>query len=98
MAGEENMSTPFQLADRVRRELMKRADANGSRAVEWELQSFDKVGGRGTLRKVWERLKGDRRIRGRKRCCKIMPERLDDKKKKLRDASLPILGQLNLLD
>ena len=86
MTGEGKLSTPFQLADRVHRELMRRAEVNGSRSIDWDLQSFDRVGGRGTLRRVWDRLKGEKRIRGRKRGSR-MCEGLGERRKKFREWS-----------
>ena len=57
LAGQGSIANPFQLAVRVKRELLRRAQASGSRAPEWDMSSFDKVGGSGTLRSVWNRLK-----------------------------------------
>ena len=44
------------------------------------------MGGRGTLRRVWDRLKGEKRIRGRKRGSR-MCEGLGERRKKFREWS-----------
>ena len=69
LAGTERIATPFQLADRVKRELVRRAEASGARALEWSLPSFDRVGGSGTLRTMWDRLKGETGERKKERAC-----------------------------
>ena len=64
---ENKLSSPFQLTDRIRRELIRRAEQAGSRALDWSMSSYDKIGGEGTLRSVWIRLKDGCKVGGRKR-------------------------------
>ena len=67
LTGAGPLSNPFQLSLRIRRELLRRAREAEGRAVEWDLSSFDKVGGAGTLRSLWDSLKGLKKVRGVKR-------------------------------
>ena len=55
---------PFQLSDNIRTELVRRSERTADRALSWSLNSFDKVGGKNTLRSVWSKLKGKNRVRG----------------------------------
>ena len=64
---ESKITNPFDLADRVRREMIARAEETGARALDWDVSQFDKIGGRGTMVSVWKDLKSDERIGGRKR-------------------------------
>ena len=63
----EKYSNPFQLSDKVKRELILRAEIAGGRALSWDFSHFDKIGGKGTLQAVWKRLKSESLIRGEKR-------------------------------
>ena len=65
--GKGILSTPFQLIEKIRRELVRRAEVTGNRAMEWNMTSFDNVGGKGTLRSVWNRLNSSGMVKGRKR-------------------------------
>ena len=44
-----------------------RTNRDGSRAINWSLSSFDKIGSANTLSKVWARLKGNHQDRVLKR-------------------------------
>ena len=55
---EEKISNPFLMSDRVRDELVARAEQAGARSISWDLALFDKIGGNGTITNVWNRLKG----------------------------------------
>ena len=50
----------------VRRELVSRAEQAGTRALAWNLYHFDRVGVRGTDISVWNNLKADERVGGKK--------------------------------
>ena len=66
---KEKISTPFQLTDKIKRELIRRAEQTGGRALDWSMNTFNKVGGKGTLRSIWNRLKSCHLVSGRKRRC-----------------------------
>ena len=75
------MSNPFQMSESVRSELVRMAEQSGSRAITWNLSYFNKVGGRGTLTSVWNRLKSMCLVRGEKRSCPSDSDDCDDRKK-----------------
>ena len=85
---ERIFHNPFELTDDIRRGMIRRSEASGSRALNWSLSSFDRVGGSNTLRSVWARLKKDRRVKGNKREASDSEES-DNERKKAR-ASLEI--------
>ena len=62
-----SFNNPFQLATHVQEILLKQAEQAGGRAVSWKLEDFDKVGGANTLRMVWNELKSESRVLGKKR-------------------------------
>ena len=64
---DKSYQNPFQLTDDVKNEIMRQTEATGSRAMNWSMGSFDRMGGKNTLRSVWARLKSDNRVRGSKR-------------------------------
>ena len=68
---EREFNNPFQVSEEIRQEMIRQAEVAGGRALEWGLSSFDQIGGPNTLRRVWARLKGDQRVRGRKRSLDI---------------------------
>ena len=72
----EKLSNPFELANSVRRELVSRAEEAGARALAWDLSQFDKVGGKGTVIAVWNKLKSENRVGGLKR--QLSCERSED--------------------
>ena len=49
---EGKLCTPFQLTDKIKRELVRRAKQTGVRALDWTMSTFNKVGDVGTLRAV----------------------------------------------
>ena len=49
---EGKLCTQFQLTDKIKRELVRRAKQTGVRALDWTMSTFKKVGGVGTLRAV----------------------------------------------
>ena len=77
----DKFSNPFQLADNIKRELVRKAEDTGARALSWDLSQFDKVGGRGTIRSVWNNLKSDNLVGGKKRCLSKDSSDSDDPKK-----------------
>ena len=64
---EQGFNNPFQVAEGLRNEMVRQAEQSGRRAIEWNLSSFDRVGGENTLRRVWASLKSQNRISGVKR-------------------------------
>lgn len=94
---EGKLSTPFQMTDKIKRELVRRAEQTGGRALDWTMSTFNKVGGAGTLRAVWERLKSCHLIRGRKRKCLGQAREVDKKKKEDLDISLICTRLIELL-
>ena len=79
---ERKFSSTFEIAENVRRELVARAERAGTRALSWDITQFDRVGGRGTIRNVWNRLKSDERTGGRKRSHSTLSEEESLEKKK----------------
>ena len=79
---ERKFSSTFEIAENVRRELVARAESAGTRALSWDITQFDRVGGRGTIRNVWNRLKSDERTGGRKRPNSPLSEEESLEKKK----------------
>ena len=77
----EKMSNPFVMTDRVRNELVSRAEQAGARALSWDLSQFDKVGGKGTITAVWNRLKGNGMVGGVKRPASCSDDESSDRKK-----------------
>ena len=67
ITGEDEFNNPFQVTDNIREGMIRQAEQAGRRALDWELSSFDRVGGENTLRRVWAALKGNMRVRGKKR-------------------------------
>ena len=67
ITNEEEFNNPFHVADSIRNRMIRQAEESGRRALDRDLASFDKVSGENTLRRVWASLKGDSRVRGRKR-------------------------------
>ena len=70
------------MSENIRYEITRRAEESGSRALDWSLSSFDKVGGKNTLRNVWSRLKGDNKVPGRKQVASQSSNSSDHKKMK----------------
>ena len=64
---EAMFSNPFELADHIREALVNQAEQSGSRALSWTLGDFDRIGGKNTLRTIWDNLKFERRVIGVKR-------------------------------
>ena len=75
------------MSDAVRDELIRRANETGKRAIEWDLSTFDKVGGSGTIRSVWNTLKSKGKVDGKKRSApgsdSILSDEGDNNKKKV---------------
>ena len=96
---DKKISTPFQLCERIRQELIARAEQAGSRALNWSLSQFNRVGGESTVRSVWRRLKSLQVVRGEKRVLSLSmseeEEQGDTKKLKI---SLNISGTCDLID
>ena len=69
LVGEDGskLANPFELADRVRRELISRAEEAGGRALHWDMSLFNNIGGSGTLTAVWNSLKSNEKVGGKKR-------------------------------
>ena len=84
VTNEEEFNNPFQVADSIRNEMIRQAEETGRRALDWDLASFDKVGGENTLRRVWASLNGDSRVRGRKREAEESDTDSDNSNKKLK--------------
>ena len=78
---EEKIPNPFLMSDRVRNELVARAEQAGARAMSWDMTQFDKIGGRGTLTTVWNRLKGCGLVGGVKRPASDSSTEGEDSKK-----------------
>ena len=78
-------NNPFQLTRHIQEMMRLQAEQAGSRAMSWSLPDFDKVGGRGSLRAVWEELKSEERVRGMKRSVSSDEEESDEfeRRKKL---------------
>ena len=64
---ERCYQNPFQLSEDIRNEVGRRSEASEMGVINWSLSSFDQIGGRNTLRSVWAKLKGGKRVRGAKR-------------------------------
>ena len=64
---DEIFHNPFQLASHVAKTLMNQIEQASNRAISWNLSSFDRVGGKNTLRVIWEQLRLERRVVGKKR-------------------------------
>ena len=68
LTGDETYyQNPFQLTDEIRKEVVRRSEGTGVRAINWSLSSFDRIGGENTLRSVWAKLKSMKRVKGIKR-------------------------------
>ena len=50
--------------------MIRQAEEAGGCAVDWSMTSFNRIGGEGTLRLIWSKLKLNRRVQGRKRSCR----------------------------
>ena len=59
LVGDEGhrVSSAFQMSERLKQELISRAEQAGSRALEWNSSQLNKIGGSDTIRSVWRRLK-----------------------------------------
>ena len=93
-------STPFELSDYVEDMLRAQTRQAGARALSWTQCDFDRVGGKNTLRAIWENLKSETRIVGRKRknCgCSEEEEGTDTERKRL-CVSLDLSGTCSRLD
>ena len=75
-------NNPFDLTDEVRRKMMLRGEQAAARAQEWNLNSFDNVGGINTLRNIWASLKGAHKVRGIKRSASSWSTSGEEKKLK----------------
>ena len=62
-----SFNNPFVLAQHIQQTLIQQAEQAGSRALEWDISQFDKIGGKNTLRTVWASLKEEQRTKGLKR-------------------------------
>ena len=93
----EKLSNPFQLSDRIRNELVDRAERTGTRALSWDLPSFNKVGGRGKLTSAWNRLKADSCVRGRKRALSSDSSEASDESKKFK-ITLDVSGTCEMIN
>ena len=92
----EKFANPFQMSESVRRELVARAEESGARALSWNQSDFDKVGGKGMIRRVWNSLKSDGQVCGTKRSISVDSDEGDEHKKfKL---SLNLSGTCDLID
>ena len=103
LVGDENnkLSNAFQICERVKQELISRAEQAGSRALEWSNSHFERIGGGNTLRSVWRRLKFLQMVRGEKRNLTLSSGDEDDvmvnEHKKLK-ISLNISGTCELIN
>ena len=99
LLGEQNdkLSTAFEVSDMIRNELVERAERTGARALSWDLSSFNKVGGSGTITSVWRRLKSDSLVRGCKRSLSLDSNETSDSPKKLK-ISLDLSGTCDLIN
>ena len=93
----EKISNPFQLSDRIRNELIDRAERTGARALLWDLPTFNDVGGRGTITSVWNRLKSNSFVRGCKRVRSSDGSEVSDESKKLK-ISLDVSGTCDMIN
>ena len=80
--------SPFQLADSMQTELVRRAEETGSRALVWNMSSIDRVGGRGTLRRIWQILKSKKVVGGRKRKLSVSNDDTENHKKPKQDLNI----------
>ena len=85
---EKLYQNPFQLTDDVMREVSRRTEEAGSRAMNWSLRSFDRLGGKDTLISVWARMKSKNRVRGSKRSASSSDGCSPDEKKLKRSLGL----------
>ena len=68
LIGEDTkFNNPFSLTCTVRDRMVEEAERTVARAMNWVLESYDKVGGKNTLRGIWAVLKGSKRVVGVKR-------------------------------
>ena len=74
----DQFSNPFQLTENIRKEIIQRAEQAGSRALMWNMSTYDKVGGRGTIRSVWNKLKTNHLVKGQKRKLSELSQSSDD--------------------
>ena len=64
---EKLFCNPFQLSRHVQEMLAAQASQAAARAITWSMVDFERVGGNGTLRTVWNALKDENRVKGLKR-------------------------------
>ena len=98
LIGNQNdkSSNPFQMSESVRRDLVTRAEEAGARAMSWNMSDFDKIGGRGVIRRMWNGLKSDGLVCGIKRSVSVDSDECEENKKfKL---SLNLSGTCELID
>ena len=81
---EEKFSNAFEVAESIRRKLVHQAEQAGSRALNWNLSHFDRIGGRGTITSVWNILKSDERVGGKKRILSRESNDEDPERKKFK--------------
>ena len=69
LIGEQNkkFSSPFEVSEKVKQEHISRAEQSGARAISWNQPSFERLGGRGTITSIWNKLKSNEAVGGRKR-------------------------------
>ena len=77
--------------------MIRRSEETGTRALNWSLSSFDKIGGANTLRSVWAKLKSNSRVKGRKRPASSSSNPADGNRKKSR-VSLNLSSTCDRLD
>ena len=77
--------------------MIRRSEETGTRALNWSLRSFDKIGRANTLRSVWAKLKSNSRVKGRKRPASSSSNPADGNRKKSR-VSLNLSSTCDRLD
>ena len=95
---DKSYNNPFQLSDEIRKEIIRRSEETGARALNWSLSSFDKIGGANTLRSVWAKLKGKKRVKGCKRAASVSDSDSPDDARKKTKISLNLSSTCDKMD
>ena len=99
LIGEHNkFSNPFEVSEKIKEELISRAEQSGARAISWNQTSFELVGGRGTLRSFWNKLKSKEVVGGRKRSLSTSMSCGEEERKKRCKTSLNISGTCEMIE
>ena len=57
----------FDLSEEVRRPLIMKAEQAGTSALMWIMGCFDRIGGKGSIRNVFNKFKGISMVKGKKK-------------------------------